>query len=232
MAARKRPGLLLRADLHMHTIFSSDSSITPEQLIRQAGERSLDVVGVTDHNTTKGGTVTKRLAKTMMPGLLVLVGQEIKTNSGEIIVFGVRQTLPKNRPLLETIKSAKGKGGFIVVPHPFDMMRRGIGRGNLLRIMDNIDAVEVLNSKTIFGRFNRKARQFCDKHGLPMVAGSDAHMRQYIGTCYTEIDSMKKESGIYEAIREGKTRCAGCAVGLRGAGIRARISKTVRKFRR
>jgi len=217
----------LKADLHMHTRHSSDSNISPEDILKQARLKGLDVVGVTDHNTTQGALETKKLAAKFFPGLVVLVGQEVRTNEGEIIVFGIGGRLPKKMPLEATLEDARKKGGFIIVPHPFDKIRGGIGKKNLQKVMNHVDAVEVLNSKSILKRFNKNAREFAEANKLPMVAGSDAHMQQYIGTCYTMIMSAPNEKEIYKAIRSGKTACMGHAVGLRGSGIIARMKKWI-----
>jgi len=222
----------LMADLHMHTARSGDSDISAWNIIEQARAKNLDVVGVTDHNTTKGALETRQLAAKEFPGLIVLIGQEVRTNSGEIIVFGLNTDLPKNRPLVETCKKAKGLGGFIIVPHPFDKIRQGIG-SKIIRVLPYIDAIEVLNSKSLWKRFNKRARDFAEARRLPMVAGSDAHIPQYIGSCHTFIEVGKikpTEKDIYKAIKAGNTAVSGNVVGLRGAGIRARLIKFKRKI--
>ena len=40
-------------DLHTHTVYS-DGTFTPRELLRLAGERGLDVIGLTDHDTMNG----------------------------------------------------------------------------------------------------------------------------------------------------------------------------------
>jgi len=224
----------LKADLHIHTARSGDSDISAWDIIEQARANDLDVVGVTDHNTTMGALETRKLAAKEHPGLIVLIGQEVRTKSGEIIVFGPEENIPKKQPLIETCELAKKRGGFIVVPHPFDPIRQGLCR-KIRQIHEHIDAVEVLNSKSVWKRFNKKARDFAESNKLPMVAGSDAHIPQYIGSCYTIIETGEPkpdESSIYSAIRAGRTICSGNVVGLRGAGLRARMKKILRKMNR
>ena len=234
MTPRKKPRIL-KADLHIHTARSGDSDISALDVIAHARTEGLDIVGVTDHNTTKGATETWKLAKKESPELTVLIGQEVRSNAGEIIVFGVDKDLPKKIPLEEVCKQAKEMGGFIVVPHPFDRLREGICN-RMIDILPYIDAVEVLNAKSIWKRFNKKAREFAEEHGLPMVAGSDAHIPQYIGSAYTLIEWNKtgkpKEKDIYAAIKARKTSVSGNVVGLRGAGFMARIRKLTKKLRR
>jgi predicted metal-dependent phosphoesterase TrpH len=227
---------ILKADLHIHTAHSGDSDISAWDIIEQARANDLDVVGVTDHHAVKGGIETTQLAAKEFPGLIVLVGQEVKTKSGEIIVFGLGKDIPRKKSLTETCKLARKSGGFIVIPHPFDRLRGGIG-GRIRDIVPYIDAVEVLNSKSIWKRFNKKARDFAKRHRLAMIAGSDAHIPQYIGACYTlvETESGKQEPterDIFSAIKAGKTVCSGNVVGLRGACLLVRMKRIARKLRR
>jgi predicted metal-dependent phosphoesterase TrpH len=221
----------LKADLHIHTAHSGDSDISAWDIIEHARVSELDIVGVTDHHTIKGAVETKKLAAKEFPSLIVLIGQEVKTKSGEIIIFGLEKDIPRKLPLKETCQTARKMGGFVVIPHPYDRLRGGIG-GKIKDIVPYIDAVEVLNSKSIWKRFNKKARDFAIANRLPMIAGSDAHIPQYIGACYTLIDSAPNEKSIYAAIKAGKTQVSGNVVGLRGAAFRAKMMKMVRKMKR
>ncbi|RLI97705.1 MAG: hypothetical protein DRO99_02650 [Candidatus Aenigmatarchaeota archaeon] len=219
---------VLKADFHVHTAMSGDSDISCHDIIREARLNYLDVVGVVDHNTTRGAIETRELASREMPGLLILVGQEVKTESGEIMVFGIEKDLPPDRPLLDTCKAAKKLGGFIVAPHPFDFTRHGIG-GRISEIRGYLDAVEVLNSKSIWKRFNEKAKEFAFENRLPMVGGSDAHFPQYIGMCYTLVGSRPYEDEIYSAIRDGRTLCSGKVSGILNKNMVSRLKYLIRK---
>jgi predicted metal-dependent phosphoesterase TrpH len=72
----------MKIDTHIHTHYSFDSSMKPEDLITVARERGLDAVIVLDHGTIKGAIETRDRAQGT--GLLVIPGEEIKTKSGEI----------------------------------------------------------------------------------------------------------------------------------------------------
>jgi predicted metal-dependent phosphoesterase TrpH len=229
----QKPTRILKADLHIHTAHSGDSDISAWDIIESARANGLDVVGVTDHDTTRGALETKELAAKEFPELLVLVGQEVRTKSGELIVFGVMEDLPKKETLEQTMERARKLGGFIIVPHPYDLIREGIGK-KMKGVLKYIDAVEVLNSKSIWKRFNKKAREFAEEHGLPMVAGSDAHIPQYIGSCYTLIETASDkpaENDIYLAIKRGGTVCSGDVVGLKGMDFSANFRKLRKKLR-
>ena len=68
-----------RADLHIHTVLSpcADLEMTPTNIIQQARNAQLDIIGITDHNSTKNALVVKAVAE--RSGIFVLTGVEITT---------------------------------------------------------------------------------------------------------------------------------------------------------
>ncbi|WP_416901230.1 PHP domain-containing protein [Micromonospora echinospora] len=62
-----------RIDLHTHTT-ASDGTLTPAELVRAAAEAGLDVVAITDHDTTAGWEPALRA---LPPGLTLVRGAEI-----------------------------------------------------------------------------------------------------------------------------------------------------------
>jgi 3',5'-nucleoside bisphosphate phosphatase len=68
-----------RADLHIHTLLSpcGDLEMSPANIVAKAKEKQLDIIGITDHNSTKHCLLTKRLAK--KEGITVLCGAEVNT---------------------------------------------------------------------------------------------------------------------------------------------------------
>ena len=68
-----------KADLHIHTLLSpcGDLDMTPNEIIRLAKERGLDIIGITDHNTTKHGRLAREYGQEA--GIYVLTGVEITT---------------------------------------------------------------------------------------------------------------------------------------------------------
>jgi len=200
-SSEKKAARKLVMDLHIHTLYSIDSESELHEIIDTAKEREIDVLGITDHNTVEGALHMKRIAP---DGITVLLGQEVKTTEGEIIVYGLEETLPKKKELLETCRMAKERGGFIIIPHPFDRMRSGIGN-RMLDILNYIDAVEVFNAHNRLGHFNNKARAFAEKHGLPMVAGSDSHSYEEIGFTTNTVVAEPEEKSILNAIKSGNS---------------------------
>jgi len=68
-----------RADLHIHTVLSpcADLEMTPANIVERAGKSGLQIIGITDHNSTKNALLVKKLAK--KEGIFVLTGAEVTT---------------------------------------------------------------------------------------------------------------------------------------------------------
>lgn len=68
-----------RADLHIHTTLSpcGDLGMSPVRIIKEARRRQLDIIGITDHNTTRQCSVVKELAQ--QAGIFTLCGAEINS---------------------------------------------------------------------------------------------------------------------------------------------------------
>ncbi|WP_431976768.1 PHP domain-containing protein [Micromonospora haikouensis] len=62
-----------RIDLHGHST-ASDGTLTPAELVRAAGEAGLDVVAITDHDTTAGWAPA---VAALPPGLTLVRGAEL-----------------------------------------------------------------------------------------------------------------------------------------------------------
>lgn len=214
----------LRADFHIHTHYSADSSLTLRELIKRSREKRLDVIGVADHGTCKGAIDTKKLSK---GNPLVIVGQEVTTERGDILVFRIKKDLEQMRPLEETCRKAKKMGGFIIAAHPFDSFRDGMG-DSIRDVINYIDAIEGFNAHCLFERFNIKAQEFALEHDKPVVAGSDAHFSDDIGKAVNIIECSKSEKSVFDAIKKGNVFITGKRLGLRGT-IVSKIRNELKK---
>ena len=69
----------LKADLHIHTLLSpcADVEMTPANIVDKAKKSGLQIIGITDHNSTKNALLVKKLAQ--KEGIYVLTGAEITT---------------------------------------------------------------------------------------------------------------------------------------------------------
>ncbi|MBN2598803.1 PHP domain-containing protein [Labilibaculum sp.] len=70
---------VFRADLHTHTVLSpcGDLEMSPVNIVRIAKERGVDILGITDHNSTLHAALIKQLAE--KEGIMVMMGAEVTT---------------------------------------------------------------------------------------------------------------------------------------------------------
>ncbi len=168
-------------DLHMHTSWSHDCSIEPEDLIDHAEEIGLGGIAVTDHNAFGGALEAVELARER--DLIVIPGEEIKTDGqGEIIGLFLEEEVPRGLSFGDTIAAIHDQGGLVYLPHPFDRMHAIPDPATLHRHVAEIDVLEVFNARLLRETFNDEALRFARKYRLLQGAGSDAHVLQGVGT--------------------------------------------------
>ena len=68
-----------RADLHIHTVLSpcGDLEMSPGNIVSEAAFKGLDIIGITDHNTTRHCDLIARLGSEK--GIFVMQGAEVTT---------------------------------------------------------------------------------------------------------------------------------------------------------
>ncbi len=186
----KRP--LIDVDLHMHTDHSGDCATPVEVLLARAREQGLGAIAVTDHNEISGAIEARRQAQAADPAdpsggagspIKVIVAEEVKTaEQGEVIGLFIEEKIPRGLTLEETVAEIKRQGGLVYVPHPFDRMHSVPDYEHLLKILDDVDAIEVFNPRVAIGAFNEEAARFAAKYRIVAGAGSDSHVAQGLGS--------------------------------------------------
>jgi hypothetical protein len=132
----------------------------------------------------------------------VIVGEEIMTTQGEILAYFVQETIPAKLTPEETLRRLKEQGAVISVAHPFDRLRKGAWREeDLLRIIDQVDAIEIYNARCLFLSDNARALEFAQKHGLCGTAGSDGHTRIEYGRAITRLRPFNNADELREAFK-------------------------------
>ena len=105
-------------DLHVHTVRgSSDSSLTPEQLIEEAQRIGLDGVCLTEHG---GGWEDQEMERVFKnAGMTVIRALEVDTEMGHILVFGLHRYVNGMHTVRDLRKAVNRAGGVMVSAHPF-----------------------------------------------------------------------------------------------------------------
>ncbi|MGA2681911.1 MAG: PHP-associated domain-containing protein [Candidatus Bathyarchaeia archaeon] len=187
----------LCADLHIHTVYSSDSLIQPKTLVEMLSAHSfIKVAAVTDHDSVRGVKATVELAKAY-PDVLIIPGAEITTEYGDVLVLGTEQLPPKPWSPECVVDYAKSIGAVTSVAHPF----RVYGMGDLARNY-NFDAVEVLNGNSS-AQANSEAKALAKSMDLPGTAGSDAHQVSELFSVNTIIDCSLNIEAVLKTIKKG-----------------------------
>ena len=104
--------LQLKIDLHVHTHYSYDSVITPQDLIFYSKKRGLDGVAVTDHDRLDSAL---KLAKET--SLFIIPGMEIESANGHIVGLNLKEAVPKGLSVDETVDRIHEAGGIAVASH-------------------------------------------------------------------------------------------------------------------
>jgi hypothetical protein len=171
---------LVLCDLHMHTEYSHDCAVPVEALLDYAEAQGLGAIAITDHDAFSGAQEAVRLAGGR--DLVVIPGEEVKTDSGEVIGLFLEREIPRGMSMGETITAIREQNGVVYLPHPFDRLHTIANAGTLHRHLAEIDVFEVYNARLLFEGFNDEAMRFARKYNLTMGAGSDAHVLQGVGT--------------------------------------------------
>ncbi len=171
---------LVLCDLHMHTEHSHDCAVPVETLLDYAEAQGLGAIAITDHNVFGGAQEAAERSRGRK--LVVIPGEEVKTESGEVIGLFLEREIPRGMSMGDTIAAIREQNGVVYVPHPFDRLHTIPDAENLHRHLAEIDVFEVYNARLLFEGFNDEALRFARKYNLTMGAGSDAHVLQGVGT--------------------------------------------------
>jgi predicted metal-dependent phosphoesterase TrpH len=213
-----------RADIHLHTD-TVDGLQSPADLIEYAQcETDLDVVAVTDHDEIRGAFAAREIAAQRNSRLHVITGTEVTTRHGHVLALFVDRAFPMLKTIDATLAAIHEAGGIAIVPHPMSWLTTSIGERNLRRIHAlgaagrqsgvYFDAIEMLNPSVAGRVAHRRARTLNrDVLRLPVMAGSDAHASDLIGSAYTTFpcgpEGTRTADDLRAAFVSGTTRAHG-----------------------
>ena len=185
--------------MHCHTMWSGDSTTTPDELEQAVIDTGLDVICITDHNATRGA---EELARRLP--CRVVIGEELRTHAGEIIGLFLTERVPFGTSARQAADAIHAQGGVVYIPHPFDPMRRNLSEIALVDLTEAgvVDAIEVVNAKTSLTHLNERAAGFARVTDLRAGAGSDAHVPDAFGAAYVEMPDFDGPSDFLAALEQ------------------------------
>ena len=191
---------LLRADFHIHTLYSMDCNTSLEDITSRCLETGINCIAIADHDAIEGALKMQNLAP-----FPVIVASEILTPQGEVIGMFLKEGVPFGLPIEQAISRIKAQGGLVCLPHPFDPVRGlRLDSKRLEELVGQIDIIEVFNARSLLLRYSNKARNFAKKHDIPGTAGSDAHTANEIGHGYVEMPEFNGRDDFLQALRKGR----------------------------
>lgn len=213
----------MKIDLHSHTSHGSSCAyMDPAQLVERAKQVGLDGVCITDHDQIWARDAIQRIRD--RHDFLVIGGAEVSTDCGEILVFGLHESVLKVGSASELRAMVDDAGGVMILAHPFrgepelvsahaggeyetDGQEPGPFDALAQRpVFQFVDGMEVYNGQS--GMWEAVFTADVAAHlNIPGTGGSDAHAVHGVGSCYTAFDgTIRSEDDLVEEIKAGRCR--------------------------
>jgi hypothetical protein len=207
-----RERLLLRGDLHIHTL-NSDGAYTTAFVIQSGAQAGLDFIALTDHNNMKQNTEIGN-----PEGITVIPGVEFTNYRGHANIFFTDPAAEFNDDFLVNsfdemaalFRRAKAAGAFISLNHPITDCSWEFGFEGF-----PYDMLEVWNGP--MRSFNLQSialwhRFLCEGKKLPAVGGSDTHWNDFariFGTpCNFVYSYGRSAEDILDGLKRGRNSIA------------------------
>jgi len=193
----------IRFDLHVHTQIGSPCAFyDPMEIPRYARDAGLSGVVITDHNFGWAENALSRDAYDALAaafterGLVMLVGMEVSTVEGDILVYP-----PDVSALVEGLPGGLGRMDFEV-----DEVMAAAERLGALAVLAHPHKYPQTRPHAI-ERFNGARGAFYNPYGVPEVGGSDAHFPWGVGAAYTEFEAeITGIADLVALVRQGRCR--------------------------
>lgn len=165
------------ADLHIHTNASPDAreGMTPDQAVELAERIGIDTIAITDHDTFESSLTAWNTSQRRNSQVNVVPGMEITSREGHVIALFLREQIPPNMPINETIQAIHHQGGLAIIPHPEFLPIPSVKKNAILTLSAHAstrpDGIEVLNG----GVFDYAMRKILAGKKFPTTANQEAY---------------------------------------------------------
>ncbi len=207
--------------MHVHTTRgSTDSGLSPAELVAVASELDLDGVCITEHGGSWSDAELQEVADGT--GLALFSGREIETDVGHVLAIGLLRYEAGLHRFGALVEYASWNGVALVLAHPFRhhtdppagqkcLLTAGLSEpiagaealAKAIPELSQVHAIEVANGATSQAD-NDLAAATAGVLGSATTGGSDAHSAHGIGSGLTSVDGQPRSSAeLAEAIRAG-----------------------------
>jgi hypothetical protein len=175
----------------VHSYHSSDCFSSIEDIIKNAINKKINVLAITDHNVIK--LTHKEEYFFRRAGIHYIQGCELTSKDGAHIIglFINSSILNVEKHPCDIVDQICHSGGTVLIPHPFTH-----GSGIASVYSNNKEILDyILTKATLIELYNGahnshedllKIRQLADQYNLKLVATSDAHKPWHVGNSFTE----------------------------------------------
>jgi hypothetical protein len=202
---------VLEGDFHAHTRFS-DGLLSPLDLVIQAERRGLDVLAVTEHNTTWPAQISRAFSRAV-GGPTVIIGEEVTAARYHVHGLGLTERVDASLPLDAVIDEVHRQGGVVIAAHPVRRFWPALvpARGRL-------DGAEVMhpgayawgNRDGTRWRWDDMRDYYLDEvatgRRFTAIGSSDYHGFTTLGVCRTLLFVHEPSGGLDEHGRDGTER--------------------------
>jgi len=186
-------------DTHVHeSKYSFDSQLDLQEGIKYAKQIGLDGLCITNH---ENNNLRNEIGDSVIiDGILVVVGAEILTKQGDILVFGLKDIPMDMLDASELLSLVRKHQGAAIAAHPYRNNQRGL-ENHLYEVARLLDGVESFNGST-YTFHNLYAYATATQLGLPSSGGSDAHNIERLGKYATKFyGNIRDHKDFIEAIK-------------------------------
>lgn len=214
----------MKLDTHVHTFHSGQCTIyplerilresynTPQNVMRLAAARGMDLVAITDHDEVSGALEIADLPN-------VIVGCEVTAQfPGHPIcvhlnVLGIseaqhREIQRLRNDVVQLLPYLREQQIFTSVNHVASGVNGPITAAHLAAILPWVDALEVINGSRLKTQ-NRTAACLAEACGALGIAGSDSHTHRGIGLTWTEVPGARTREDFLAGLRARRAQIGG-----------------------
>ena len=192
---------MIKIDFHIHTREDIDNNIAYSafDLIDRAAYLKFDAITITNHNII---TFSKELEKyAESKDVILFPGFEQSIQHKHVLLINFSN--PESIKNFSHIAKLKSNENLVIAPHPFFPGMQSLGK-YMYSFPRLFDAIEFCHFYCPQLNFNNEAIRFANRHNLPLIAGSDAHVWEQFGRCYSLVNCKKDKTSIIQAIKAGK----------------------------
>ncbi|MCA1065339.1 PHP domain-containing protein [Rossellomorea sp. AcN35-11] len=219
----------INLELHTHTQYSHDSMLNKWSYLLMLKLKNINAIGITDHNEIIGAIKFKSFLE--KHNIKVIIGEEIFSNSGEIIGLFLKEKIEPGLSPRKTMLAIKKQGGLVYIPHPYDEKRYKtvLPEEEISKNIDLIDIIEVHNGRNIKEHFSEEQFKIANRYPTIKSVGSDAHTFLELGRNYNQLKDFNSKDEFLQNLKEAVFITSSCKNVFHQITKVVRLIKLIRK---